>query len=116
MSIAVDLADLADTVTKFGFAYLLTVGDDGQARVLAVQPRLSDGRFTVGNLGRSSRRNAAARGSVTLLWPPAGPDDHSLIVDGDAEVTDDTMTISPTHAVLHQPVASRESGNGCGGS
>lgn len=115
MSIAVDLADLADTVATFRFAYLLTVGDDGQARVLAVQPQMSDGRFTVDNLGRSSRRNAAARGFVTLLWPPASPDDHSLIVDGDAEVIDDTVTISPTHAVLHQHVDRRESSNDCGG-
>lgn len=115
MSIAVDLAELSDTIARFRFAYLLTVGDDGQARVLAVQPRLAEGRFTVGNLGRSSRRNAAARGSVTLLWPPESADGYSLIVDGDAAVTDDTVTIAPTHAVLHQPVSNRESGNNCGG-
>jgi hypothetical protein len=42
-----------------------------------------------------------------MLWPPAEPGDHSLIVDGTAAVEqrDDggRVTVQPTRAVLHRP-------------
>jgi len=44
---------------------------------------------------------------VTLLWPPSEPDGYSLIVDGQAEISeanDETarLGVVPTRALLHR--------------
>jgi hypothetical protein len=52
--------------------------------------------------GRRTASNVAARPAVTLLWPVAHDDAYRLIVDGDASVTGDTVTVVPTFAVLHR--------------
>lgn len=115
MSITVELPELADAVAKYGFAYLLTTGDNGRAHAVAVQPRLADGRFTIDQPGRSSRRNAGTRPGVTLLWPPKNIDEHSLIVDGDARLADDdALSLTPTRAVLHRPAPSPQPDSPCG--
>ena len=113
MSIAVDIAGLADAVAQFNLAYLLTVGTDGRAHAIASRPQLAEGRFTLTGLGRRSRGNVGQRPAVTLLWPPRDADGYSLIVDGDATLVDDVLTITPTRAVLHRPGPSPDPNSSC---
>jgi hypothetical protein len=102
MSVKVDLDKLADTLADYGLAYLITVGDDFRAHTVAVVPAIEDGALTIGPLGNTTRRNAAAHTEVTLVWPPREPTGYSLIVDGTAEVTADGMRLTPSRAVLHR--------------
>ena len=103
MSLKVELGELANTLEPYGFAYLVTVGDGGRAHVLAVTPVVGDGGLVVGGVGRHSQENATERPDVTLVWPPAEPGGFSLLVDGAATVDGETITVTPTKAVLHRP-------------
>ncbi|MGW0162027.1 pyridoxamine 5'-phosphate oxidase family protein [Mycobacterium sp. NPDC003323] len=102
MSVKVDLDKLSDTLADFPFGYLITVGDDFRAHTVAVVPVFQNGVFTIGPLGNTTARNAAAHAAVTVLWPPREPTGYSLIVDGTAEVTDDGLRLTPSRAVLHR--------------
>ncbi len=115
MSIKVTMQELAETLTRFRFAYLLTIGDDARPHVVAVSARLLNGTLRVTDLGRRTRTNVAARPPVTLVWPPADPNDYSLIVDGLGSVRDDELDIAPTWAVLHRPAPppTITTGDGC---
>jgi len=115
MSIDVSLQRLADTLTRYHFAYLLTVGDNERAHVVAVHPTLANDALLVGNLGRKTRANLAAYPLVTLVWPPTDPSDYSLIVDGVGSMRDGKLAITPSRAVLHRPASpqSAPTGHGC---
>jgi len=104
MSVPVDLDRLAEAVSDFPFAYLITVGDDFLAHTVAVDAVLTDGQFTVGPVGNSTRRNVARHGDVTLLWPPAQPGGYTLIVDGRGRGVgeDGPLVVIPGRAVLHR--------------
>lgn len=109
MSISVELERVQDEAAqRSGLAYLLTVTDDGRPHIIAVSVGW-DGTDLVMGAGRGSCRNAIARPSVSVLWPPDEPGGYSLIADGTATVApyDDgeggTVTLSPTRAVLHRP-------------
>lgn len=104
MSIPVALPNLGQTLARYGFAYLLTTSSQGTPRVVAIQPVLEDGVFTISGVGRGTRECIAARPQVTLVWPPSSAADHSLISDGTAEVADAVVRVTPAHAVLHRPV------------
>jgi hypothetical protein len=107
MSVKVDLDRLADVLGDFTFAYLITVGDDYRARTVAVEPVLTDGRLDIGTVGKHTRENAANHRDVTIVWPPRDPDGYSLIVDGRARPSDDSvLTVEPTRAVLHRKAKS----------
>lgn len=114
MSIAVPTDELATTVARFGFAYMVTIGDDGRPHVVAVTPVPNGTALLVGDLGRRTRANVSARPEVTLVWPPASAGEHSLIVDGSAAGSGDALTITPTRAVLHRPAPAPDAGSGCG--
>jgi hypothetical protein len=103
MSVKVDLAELATQLESFGFAYLLTVGDELRPHAVAVRPVLGDDRLSLDGLGRRTRDNLAARPDVTLVWPPVEEGGYTLIVDGRAAMTDAGATVDPIHAVLHRP-------------
>jgi hypothetical protein len=103
VSVKVDVAALGDQLAGFGFAYLVTVSEDGRAHVLAVLPELTDGELLVGGIGHHSVANAAARPNVTLVWPPPAEGGYSLIVDGAATVGEGELTVSPSKAILHRP-------------
>ncbi|MCO6441713.1 MAG: hypothetical protein J5I81_11620 [Nitrococcus mobilis] len=103
MSIQVELSTLADTVTRYRFAYLLTVGAAGPPHAVAVMPRIDGGVFTVEGLGRRTRSNLCARPVITLVWPPESLDGYSLIVDGETATDGDSVRITPMRAVLHRP-------------
>lgn len=109
MSIPVDLDRLAEVLARYGFAYLVTIGDDGRPHLVAVSPVLTDGVLTVGELGRTTTRNLTARPQVTLVWPPQAAGDYSLIVDGTGVVEGTGVVDGPAlratavRAVLHRP-------------
>jgi hypothetical protein len=105
MSIPVPLDDLAQTLQRYPLAYLLTVSEGERVHAVAASAVVEADRLRVGPLGRHTRANAGERPAVTLLWPPAEPDGYSLIVDGEAEMTDDGVLVSPTRAVLHRAAA-----------
>src|SRR5699024_7368070 len=102
MSIQVELSTLADTVERYRFAYLLTVGE-GPPHALAVTPTVEGAVLTVEGIGRRTRDNLLARPGVTLVWPPESVDEYSLIVDGQATATGESVQITPARAVLHRP-------------
>jgi hypothetical protein len=103
MSVKVDLAELADALADFTFAYLISVGDDYRAHTVAVQPVLVDGVVDVGAIGNTTRKNVAQHHGVTLVWPPSQPGGYTLIVDGRGEQADEALRVVPTRAVLHRP-------------
>ena len=117
MSVPVDLDQLAEALSDFSFAYLITVGDDFRAHAVAVDPVLTDGVFEVSAAGRSTRRNAGAHAEVTLVWPPAEPGGYSLIVDGRGSCASDEapLLVVPGRAVLHRKTSpdSPPSRTGC---
>jgi hypothetical protein len=97
-------------------AYLLTVSDDGRPHAVHVRTDW-DGDRLVAEVGKTSAGNAAARPSVSLLYPARTDGDYSLIVDGSAEVAARAdgrrVSIAPTKAILHRPAAAPEPGAAC---
>lgn len=103
MSIPVELPALAGAIAEFGgVGFLLTTGDDGRAHVAHVATRWQEDLLVV-EAGRSSRRNATARPSTVLLFPPVEAGGYSLIVDVQAEVVGEQLRLTPEGAVLHRP-------------
>jgi hypothetical protein len=102
MSIVVALDQLAAALSPYPWGYLLTVGDDQRTHTLAVPTDVRDDALWVRG-GRSSLANAAARPSVTMLFPHPQPGGMSLIVDGTAMVDGEFVTITRQHAILHRP-------------
>lgn len=107
----VDLQRLAAALGDFPFAYLITVDEEFRVRTVTVEPTLREGIIDVGLIGGHTRKNLAQRADVTLLWPPLEPGGYSLIVDGRAEISDDTEEIArlgvvPTRALLHREAES----------
>ena len=105
MSIPVPLAELADTVARFGSVpYLLTVGPDATPHAASVTVEWSQGNLLVG-AGRRTAANIRANEALALLWPPPTPGDYSLIVDGTGSIREEgphlVVVIKPTSAVLH---------------
>jgi hypothetical protein len=115
VSVRVDVGELAERLAEHGFAYLVTVGGDHRAHVVATAPVLDGGRLVIAALGRHSTANATATPDVTLVWPPTAEGGYSLIVDGTATVEGDTARVVPTSAILHRPAAGEPSEpGGCG--
>jgi hypothetical protein len=102
MSVKVDLAKLAEALSDFASAYLVTVGDDYRAHTVAVDPRYLDGRFEIAEMGRHTRANVTGHADVSLIWPPRESGGYTLIVDGTGHATDDALHVMPTRAVLHR--------------
>jgi len=107
MSIAVGLDELGTTLDGFPWGYLVTVRDDGRAQTLAVPTRFVDG-VLVASVGKGTAANLSARPQVTMAFPGATGEALSLIVDGDATVAGEQVTITPTWAVLHRPAVGRD--------
>jgi hypothetical protein len=103
MSIEVGIPELAEALRKHPFAYLVAVGDQPRAHVVASSVRMSDGVIVVLDAGRRSRNAVMVNPLVMLLLPPFEPGGYSLIVDGTAELTVDSVLVTPSCAVLHRP-------------
>lgn len=121
MSVAVALAELrAALAERPSAAYLLTVSDDGRPH--AVHVALAwDGDRLAAEVGRRTAANAAARPSVSLVFPLRTADDYSLIVDGTASPAEAPtagearrVLIAPTKAVLHRAAAAPDPSSACG--
>ncbi|MCU1393359.1 MAG: hypothetical protein JWM34_1787 [Ilumatobacteraceae bacterium] len=103
MSIAVDLADLPRAIAgQIGWAYLLTMSEADQARVLAVVPgEEPDGTLTF-EVGKGTAANVAEHPAVTLVYPPSTATAMSLIVDGTTSIDGRRVIFTPTWAVMHR--------------
>lgn len=116
MSIPVELPQLADTLARYRWAYLLTSPAQGAPHAVAVQPQLVGGCLRVAMPGRRSCAHAQTQPAVALVWPPSEEGGYSLIVDGTARFEDDQLSIVPTRAVLHRsaPAPQAKPADGCG--
>lgn len=103
MSIPVELPDLAETMTRYRFAYLLTASAHGAPHAVAVVPTLEGSVLVIDGIGRRTRDNLLEQPAVGLVWPPREERDYSLIVDGQAALEGELLRITPTRAVLHRP-------------
>ena len=113
MSVPVDLEALESTAIALGAETLLvTVSDAATPHVVSTLVRWRDGTIETG-AGRRTAANVDAHPAVTLLWPPAHDGAYRLIVDGDASVTGETVTITPTFAVLHRIAGADGEGPTC---
>ena len=119
MSVPVELRRLDTVVRARGTAaYVLTVNDAGAPHVVHAEV-VVDGACLVAAVGARTADNARGRPRVSLLYPSRDAADYSLIVDGLAtvDVTADgaRLSVSPTRAVLHRPVAAADpSASPCG--
>jgi hypothetical protein len=117
MSIPVPLGRLRAAVEeRGGAAYLLTVSDDGRPHAVHGPVRW-EGDVLSTDVGTRSAANAAARPSVSLLYPVRSGGDYSLIVDGTAVIAardqGRRLLITPTKAVLHRPAAVPDPASPC---
>jgi hypothetical protein len=103
------LDELARRVDEYGaLAFLVTASDDRRAHAVSVAVAFDGERFSM-SAGRTSRANVADGGTVTLLWPGTGGP-YGLIVDGTGAVDEsaETITVTPTRAVLHRLAGASE--------
>jgi hypothetical protein len=116
MSVKVDIAELSGALADYSYAYLVTVGDDYRAHTVAVEPSLADGVLSITGVGRRTGDNATRHSDVTLAYPPQETGGYTLIVDGRAALSGDTLTVTPSGAVLHRKAAanSAPTATGCG--
>ncbi len=115
MSTEVSLEQLAETLQSYAYAYLLTVTDQQRAHAVAVTPIITGENLLLGDVGKRTRANLAARPSISLVWPPTETDGYSLIVDGESSTDGGELTVRPTRAVLHRPAPGFASGpSACG--
>ena len=108
MSVAIEIAALAERIDEFGeVAYLVSVGPEALSHVVSVRTRWEDDELVVG-AGRQTMTNVSVRPDVALLWPASPGAPYALIVDGTARVrveptgAEATLAIAPTAAVLHR--------------
>lgn len=103
----VDLARLAELLSGYRFAFLVTVGDDYRARTTAITPTFDGARLNIGAVGVHGRANLSSHNAVSLVWPAREVGEYSLLVDGHAELPEDPadpVLVTPTKALLHRPV------------
>jgi hypothetical protein len=115
MSIQVKPDELAATLEKFPFVYLLTVGEEPRPHIAALPARVVGGVVEVTGAGGRSRSGVEANELVTLLAPPYEPGGYSLIMDGTARLAGNTVLVTPSRAVLHRPAPAQVHGGaeGC---
>lgn len=113
MSIPVDLAALAEALSRHDVSYLLTSGQE-RPHVAEIFPELVDGVLVIAEPGRTARRVVGDHPAVTVLLPPGSRGGYTLLIDGTASLdADGALHISPSHAVLHRAAAhGRQEGDG----
>jgi hypothetical protein len=117
MSVPIPLLRLRAAIEERGASgYLLTVCDDGSPHAVHAPVRW-EADAIVADVGKRSAANAAARPSVSLLFPVRAEGDYSLIVDGTAAVaprdSGQRVRVTPTRAVLHRPAAVPDPSSSC---
>lgn len=100
------LSELEAALAAYPWGYLVTVGDDLRAHLLAVPTDYCDGALQAA-AGRSTRANVRARPEITMVFPHPLPGEYSLVLDGLATVVaapdGERVSFAPSHAVLHRP-------------
>ncbi len=104
MTAAVDFERLADALTEYGAAYLITVGEDSRPHTVMVEAVLRDNVFHVGEVGSRTTANIAGHDVVSLLWPPRESGGYALMVDGRV-ASGDGLRVVPVKALLHRRAA-----------
>jgi len=107
MSIQVSLDEIPTVALDYGGApYVLVSLADGPPRITHSLVRFESGDLLV-TLGRRSASAVADNPLVSVLWPAAGAQPMSLIVDGVAvsEGGQAEFRIKPTSAVRHRPAS-----------
>jgi hypothetical protein len=108
VSIPVDLAALADQISRCGSsALLVTTSTTGPPHIASVIVTL-DGECLVMRAGKKTHANAAEHPAVALVWTAGLDDGYCLIVDAIAQqelVPAETLVVEPTAAVLHRLAA-----------
>ena len=117
MSVPVPLLRLRAAVEERGASgYLLTVCENGSPHAVHT-PLRWEGDSIVADVGKRSAANAAARPSVSLLFPERAEGDYSLIVDGTAAVEPGDggqhVHVTPIRAVLHRPAIAPDPSSSC---
>ena len=117
MSVPVPLLRLRAAVEERGASgYLLTVCYDGSPHAVHAPVRWEDD-VIVADVGKRSAANAAARPSVSLLFPVRAQGDYSLIVDGTATVASSeggqSVHVRPTRAILHRTAVASDPSSSC---
>jgi len=102
VSIPVSGEELEATLAGYPWGYLVSIGADGSAHMVALPTRWVDGAL-LAEVGRRTRANVADRPDVTWAFPGADGTVYSLIVDGVAELVGDVIRVLPRTAVLHRP-------------
>ena len=108
MSIRVEMADLPEEIVNRGPGFLLSSILDSRphAANLRWEVAAAEGQVQMrAAAGKTARANCRMRPAVTLLFPAADDDGHSLIVDGEARVDeeDEHVIVTVVGAVLHRP-------------
>ncbi len=119
MTASVDLTRLAEKLSGRRLAYLTTADAECQVHTIPVTPVFNDGVVEVGPIGgKRTRANLSHSKRVSLLWPPAEADGYTVIVDGQADVSEignaqTSLKLTPGHAVLIRLAASDTSADAC---
>lgn len=116
MSIPVAIERLAETLADFGSGYLLTVSPEGRVKAVTVDPEVVEGVVRCAT-SRGTAANLADNPQATLVLWPHEQHGHSLLVDGTAVSTGDSIELTPVSAVLHRPSSHADgpvAGDGCG--
>jgi hypothetical protein len=118
MSIPVALKGLRAAIEERGrSAYVLTVSDDARPHAVHVAVEWEGDVVLTAAVGKRSADNAAARPTVSLLFPVRADGDYSLIVDGTAVVAarenGHRLLITPTKAVQHRAAAVPDPASSC---
>lgn len=103
MGTQIDIRRLADALENYTYAYLMTTNTEGHPHAVAVRTTLIDGQLRVNEFGWRSRDNALNQSVVSLVYPPMFKRGYSLIVDGESNIGDAGLTVTPSVAVLHRP-------------
>jgi hypothetical protein len=107
VSIAVALDTLGEAIeATMGWCYLVTTSEALQSRVVAVQPVVGDDGLLEFGVSARNAANVIARSGVSLVFPPRSLEGMSLIVDGEASVEGEILSVRPTWAVFHRSAVS----------
>ncbi|MFB7716052.1 pyridoxamine 5'-phosphate oxidase family protein [Nocardia sp. NPDC056100] len=108
-------SELVEAIGRYRLAFLITIGPHDGPHTTPQQTILDANRVHLPGIGPTTRRNIAASPAITILWPPATPDGHALILDGIATVSGADLDIRATRAVLHHTVAPESGAARCSG-
>lgn len=115
MSIPVPRESLEAVMATYGSALLVTLPDAGVPhpggerprgtwpRVLTVDPQMDGDHVLITSLPPMFPAIMEAESRVTVAWPATQWHGYTLIVDGHATVSGDSVRITLDHAVLHRP-------------